>query len=231
MEDIALLTDAEEEEEKPGENDKVVMMTVHAAKGLEFPYVFVVGLEENLFPSQMALSDRKDLEEERRLFYVAVTRAERSLTLSYSQSRYKFGQLLYSEPSRFILEINRDLLNFSAPSALGSVPRQTSGLGEQRPLVRKTGAAPNAFSRKPEAPAPKPPQLKPGLKKVVPGSSSVSSGHQITLIAGQRVRHEKFGEGEVLSLEGDPPNEKANIRFASVGIKPLLLRFARLEII
>jgi DNA helicase-2/ATP-dependent DNA helicase PcrA len=231
MEDIALLTDAEEEEEKPGENDKVVMMTVHAAKGLEFPYVFVVGLEENLFPSQMALSDRKDLEEERRLFYVAVTRAERSLTLSYSQSRYKFGQLLYSEPSRFILEINRDLLNFSAPSALGSVPRQTSGFGEQRPLVRKTGAAPNAFSRKPEAPAPKPPQLKPGLKKVVPGSSSVSSGHQITLIAGQRVRHEKFGEGEVLSLEGDPPNEKANIRFASVGIKPLLLRFARLEII
>ena len=231
MEDIALLTDAEEEEEKPGDNDKVVMMTVHAAKGLEFPYVFVVGLEENLFPSQMALSDRKDLEEERRLFYVAVTRAERSLTLSYSQSRYKFGQLLYSEPSRFILEINRDLLNFSSPSALGSAPRQTSGFGEQRPLVRKTGAAPNAFSRKPEAPAPKPPQLKPGLKKVVPGSSSVSSGHQMTLVAGQRVRHEKFGEGEVLSLEGDPPNEKANIRFESVGIKPLLLRFARLEII
>lgn len=231
MEDIALLTDAEEEEDKPGENDKVVMMTVHAAKGLEFPYVFVVGLEENLFPSQMALSDRKDLEEERRLFYVAVTRAERNLTLSYAKTRYKFGQLLYSEPSRFILEINRDLLNLSVPSASASAPRQPSGFGEQRPLIRKTGTSAQAFPRKPEPPAPKPPQIKPGLKKVVSGPVSSAGVNQTNIMVGQRVRHEKFGEGEVLSIEGEPPNQKANIRFDAAGVKPLLLRFARLEII
>src|SRR5690606_3546424 len=106
--DVALLTDADNED--PNDNDRVTLMTVHAAKGLEFPYVYVVGLEEDLFPNQMAVNSRADLEEERRLFYVALTRAEKQCTLSYAMSRYKWGHLTSSEPSRFISEIDPQYL-------------------------------------------------------------------------------------------------------------------------
>ena len=112
--DVALLTDADSEDES--EKDRVSLMTIHASKGLEFPYVYIVGLEENLFPSMMALNSREELEEERRLFYVALTRAEKKVTLSYATTRYRFGQLTYGEPSRFIEEIDEQYINQNAQS-------------------------------------------------------------------------------------------------------------------
>jgi len=111
MEDIALITDADKDEDE--EKDRVTLMTIHASKGLEFPYVFVVGLEENLFPSQLSINSRDELEEERRLFYVAITRAMDQLTFSYAQSRFKYGNLIHSDPSRFLHEVDKAYLDFS----------------------------------------------------------------------------------------------------------------------
>uniref|UniRef100_UPI0024A9593A 3'-5' exonuclease n=1 Tax=Phaeodactylibacter xiamenensis TaxID=1524460 RepID=UPI0024A9593A len=113
LQDIALLTDADEK--KDDDNNKVSLMTIHAAKGLEYPYVYIVGLEENLFPSQLSLNSRSELEEERRLFYVALTRAEKEVNLSYAASRYRWGNLNYCEPSRFIEEIDQQFLEYNEP--------------------------------------------------------------------------------------------------------------------
>ncbi len=114
MEDVSLLTDVDNDKDDENNNDKVSLMTIHSAKGLEFPYVYIVGLEENLFPSQMALNAREDLEEERRLFYVALTRAEKRATLSFAETRYRWGQLVSAEPSRFIEEIEDKFIDSSA---------------------------------------------------------------------------------------------------------------------
>lgn len=212
--DVALLTDADSD--KNEERNHVTMMTIHSSKGLEFPHVFVVGLEENLFPSQMALHSRTDLEEERRLFYVAVTRAKNSCTLSYAASRFTWGQLITSEPSRFIDEIDAKFLHFDTP------PR-----GQGRSLGM-------GFSRQ-ERP------ISGGLNKPMGVASNLKSinelkgdqGRELTqkYMVGQNVEHSRFGKGKITKMEGVGSNQKATIFFPHHGIKNLLLQFANLQIL
>ena len=230
MEDIALLTDADEDVEDKDNADKVSLMTVHAAKGLEFPYVYVVGLEENLFPSQMALNSRSDLEEERRLFYVAITRAEKKLTVSYSQSRYKYGNLFQCEPSRFLDEIDEDLLEKPKENK----PAKKVNLTEVFPwgggssFKKNTGASPHES----KTPAPASPKVIPGNLKKINTSGSTQNVESIgDYVLGCKVEHDKFGTGEITKLEGISPNEKATIVFEEIGEKVLILRFAKLRIV
>ncbi|MCH2235483.1 MAG: UvrD-helicase domain-containing protein [Crocinitomicaceae bacterium] len=214
MVDVALLTDADTDNDE--DNDVVTLMTIHASKGLEFPYVFIVGLEENLFPSQMALNSRTELEEERRLFYVALTRAERKATLSFAMSRYRWGNLVTSEPSRFIEEIDSDHLEMAAASA-----------SKGRSLKQKSFEN-RAFGK----PKKQPLFTNKNLKRVS-AEDKVKSGKaasSLNLKVGNNVMHEKFGKGKVVGLEGDPAI-KATVFFPKVGNKQLLLKFARLELI
>jgi len=205
MQDVALLTDADNEEE---DNDKVSLMTIHAAKGLEFPHVFIVGLEENLFTSIQSISTRTDLEEERRLFYVAITRAMQKVTLSHAESRYRWGQFTITEPSRFLEEIDENLLD--------------------RP---KKVSMPTTFQR-PKASS----QPKPGFTSINK-TSAKSDGTQFdasdtaALQTGMQVEHPNFGIGKVMVVEGNGANMKATVYFNGVGKKNLLLRFAKLKII
>jgi len=232
MEDIALLTDADEDVEDKDNADKVSLMTVHAAKGLEFPYVYVVGLEENLFPSQMALNSRSDLEEERRLFYVAITRAEKKLTVSYSQSRYKYGNLFQCEPSRFLEEIDEDLLEKPQENK----PAKKVNLTEDFPwgggssFKKKTSASATP-SKTPTPPAPK--VIPANLKKINTKEAGITQNVESIgdYVLGCKVEHDKFGTGEITKLEGISPNEKATILFEEIGEKVLILRFAKLRIV
>ena len=217
--DVALLTDADQDDE---DGDKVSLMTIHAAKGLEYPYVYVVGLEENLFPSQMALNTREELEEERRLFYVALTRAMKEAALSYALTRYRWGQLIQNEPSRFIEEIDEKFLNLPTVSARKREPidfnsARTSFHGPM-PSDTKTAAPP-----------------KPGMKQVLTSPSSGATGSSVAssgdIAPGVEVKHARFGKGKVLKLEGEEPNIKATVFFPSAGQKQLLLKFAKLEVL
>jgi DNA helicase II / ATP-dependent DNA helicase PcrA len=219
MQDIALMTDADKVAETEEEKNKVVLMTIHASKGLEFPYVYIVGLEENLFPSQMSLTDRTDLEEERRLFYVAITRAEKRVNLSYSTSRYKWGNLIYCEPSRFIEEINSKYLDTSAVG-------KNAMFEEEEYSSKKTNTQKTAFVQRPIM----------GKKLVKINSASKTTSDFDTeslrdLQVGMQVNHERFGFGKVISMEGAFPNNKATVFFEGIGQKQLLIKFAKLSII
>ena len=216
MQDVALLTDMD----TSGEDDKnkVTLMTIHSAKGLEFPYVYLVGLEENLFPSIQSMSSRADLEEERRLFYVAITRARTKLTISYAENRYRWGNLINCEPSRFVGEIPEKFIDF---------PKKTT--------VRKeslfTG---NNFSNNLPGLKKEPPRAAPELKNFqklsnVSAKSAVPIEDLGEIQPGIEVEHERFGKGKVLSLDGEGPNKKATVFFPGVGQKQLLLRFAHLK--
>jgi DNA helicase-2/ATP-dependent DNA helicase PcrA len=219
MQDIALLTNDDNDKDKDA--DTVSLMTIHSSKGLEFPQVHVVGLEENLFPSQMALNSRTDLEEERRLFYVAITRAENKLTLSYSTSRFKFGTLISCEPSRFLDEIDAQYLelDFTAkPANSGklSFDDERNAWGKREDTFSKPKAPVKTTSILAKAHVPSP-----GFK---PSDTS-------NLQVGMEVEHERFGFGKVISLEGNKPDIKATIFFKEIGQKQLLLKFAKLNII
>lgn len=230
--DVALLTDADNEDD--GEREKVSLMTIHASKGLEFAYVNVVGMEENLFPSQMALNSREDLEEERRLFYVALTRAGKEVTLSYALTRYRWGQLSYCEPSRFIEEIDPQWVELPAPERAGSVPKPAGGVDFR--AARTAFSAGRSAKAEPETP-PIPVQPPPGFKKVSPSSSSPApalSGDYANpeeIQIGSEVVHDKFGKGKVTHLDGIHPDMKATIFFPSAGQKQLLLKFAKLRLV
>jgi len=198
-------------------------MTIHAAKGLEYPYVYIVGLEENLFPSQMALNTREELEEERRLFYVALTRAEKKATLSYALTRYRWGQLMQNEPSRFIEEVDEQYLNLPMVDARRPEPFDFNA-------ARTSFYKPMPSGKKPSAPP------RPGMKKVATAGSTASAeaapGVAVDgIAAGTEVKHARFGKGKVLKLEGEAPNIKATVFFPSAGQKQLLLKFAKLEVI
>ncbi|ALJ00249.1 ATP-dependent helicase [Rufibacter tibetensis] len=208
LQDIALLTDTDTKKEEEGEY--VTMMTIHSAKGLEFRNVFIVGMEENLFPSQMMLQSRADLEEERRLFYVAITRAEKKLTLSYATSRYQWGNLRAAEKSRFIDEIDPTFLNFKFGDERGPF---------EKVLQRKTPVAQLISpAKKPSAaPAYNPPA------DFTPSDTS-------NLQEGMRVEHPKFGFGNVTKIDNQGNSIKAIIEFEGVGEKTLLLSFAKLRI-
>lgn len=222
--DVALLTDADTDD---GDNDKIALMTIHSAKGLEFPYVFVVGMEENLFPSQMAMNSREELEEERRLFYVALTRAEKEACLTYATTRYRWGNLIFADPSRFIDEIE---VSFLDRRDLISKPRSVSGnedfasarkgffSGKQqqsaRELFKKTGPSPQPASTT--------------RSENSNYSGNIADPDEINV--GSEVLHARFGKGKVLSIEGNEQNRKATVFFPSAGQKQLLLKFAKLEL-
>lgn len=234
--DVALLTDADND--NPEDNDKVALMTIHSAKGLEFPYIYIVGLEENLFPSQLSINTRSELEEERRLFYVAVTRAETRCTLTYATSRYRWGQVTQCEPSRFIEEIDSKYLDTSManrePAPMHLSDDDTYPGGNSNPFRNKeflnkykssgNSSSSGSASKKPE---PKPTFGVPKNLKKISGTPSSSKLDNSKVIPGAQVMHDRFGKGKVLTVE----DGKATVFFPSHGQKQLLLQFAKLEII
>lgn len=226
LEDVALATDLDNEEDK--NSNKVSLMTIHLAKGLEFPFVYIVGLEEDLFPSAMSINTRTDLEEERRLFYVAVTRAEKQVYLTYSLSRYRWGKLIDSEPSRFIEEINDEYLEIITPKEERRFNPMIDAniFGDVKPnqvrFNKKNYTATKPSNNKPRVPK--------NLKKISNNSNAVNL-FDSKLTVGNIVNHQRFGNGEVLKIEGKGADLKAEIKFNSAGIKKLLLRFAKLEIL
>jgi DNA helicase II / ATP-dependent DNA helicase PcrA len=234
LEDVALATDLDRD---TGDDDRVALMTIHLAKGLEFPYVFVVGMEEDLFPSAMSLNTRSELEEERRLFYVALTRAEHQAYLCYAQSRYRWGKLTDSEPSRFIEEINDSFLEYMNPN-------ETSGY-RYKPTIDLDifGDVDKSKLRLAKPIAGTPPKRygdesvsSSTIRKLKPVSGTApNSGNSnlfdSKLTVGNIVMHERFGKGEILNLEGIGADKKAEIKFEVGGIKKLLLRFAKLDVI
>ncbi len=215
MEDIALLTDADNEDEE--DRNKISLMTIHSSKGLEFKNVFIAGLEENLFPSQLSVNSRSELEEERRLFYVAVTRAMDQVTFSHAQNRYRFGNLQQNDPSRFIAEIGEEHIEF--------VNSPTNSL-----LRHSTIPTFNRFAK----PATNTNQYKPVNNpsvKTFSNAPKFSGDDPDKLQAGMRVAHSRFGEGIIQAIEGNTVNRTAVIEFDKDGQKKLLLKFAKLRII
>jgi DNA helicase-2/ATP-dependent DNA helicase PcrA len=231
LEDVALATDLD----KDTGDDRVALMTIHLAKGLEFPYVFVVGMEEDLFPSAMSMSTRSELEEERRLFYVALTRAEKQAYLTYAQSRYRWGKLTDSEPSRFIDEIEGQYLEYLTPeeSNYRYKPMIDSDIfgdvdKSKLRLAKPVSGTPPKYITDNE---PKPDINIRKLKPVGTNAQGNTNLFDSKLTVGNVVMHERFGKGEIINLEGAGADKKAEIRFEVGGIKKLLLRFAKLEVI
>jgi len=233
LEDVALATDIDGDK---GDPDHVALMTIHLAKGLEFPTVFVVGLEEDLFPSAMSMNTRSELEEERRLFYVALTRAEKQAYLTYALSRYRWGKLIDSEPSRFIEEIDEQYLDIVTPieerrfnpmlsaEIFGDVePNKIRYKPAKQPVFKKG----NNIKKEPEKfKVTTPKNLKPVAK--TNGNTNLFDSK---LVVGNIVKHIRFGTGEVMKIEGAGADIKAEINFQHGGAKKLLLRFAKLEVI
>jgi DNA helicase-2/ATP-dependent DNA helicase PcrA len=239
LEDVALATDLDADK---GDSNHVALMTIHLAKGLEFPTVFVVGLEEDLFPSAMSMNTRSELEEERRLFYVALTRAEKQAYLTYALSRYRWGKLIDSEPSRFIEEIDEQYLDIVTPLEERRFNPMLSAdiFGD----VESAAINPNKIRYKPA----KQPDFKKGstttkkepekfpittpknLKKVTATNANTNL-FDSKLVVGNIVKHIRFGTGEVMKIEGTGGDVKAEISFQHGGVKKLLLRFAKLEVI
>ena len=231
LEDVALATDLDKD---TGDDDRVALMTIHLAKGLEFPHVFIVGLEEDLFPSAMSLNTRSELEEERRLFYVALTRAEHQAYLTYAQSRYRWGKLVDSEPSRFIEEIDSQYLEYLNPQDTGYRYKPLMDVdvfgdidkSKLRLAKPKAGTPPAYLTQDQPSPTANIRRLKPMTSHA--GSSNVVDSN---LAVGNIVMHERFGKGQIVNIEGVGADKKAEIRFDVGGLKKLLLRFAKLEVI
>jgi len=230
MQEITLMTSVDEEDEKDTDRNKISMMTIHAAKGLEFPFVFIVGLEENLFPSQLSVNSRSDLEEERRLFYVAITRAEKQAVLSYATSRYRFGNLLYCEPSRFLDEIDEAYMEIpleDTHEGFGGVFEKFRQNYQQahKPIGSNTGNT--GTSKTIGFKQPGKPLSRINFNQTTIGSVDVALNQ--SLVTGDLVFHEKFGGGKIINLEGRWPETKATIHFDKAGDKSLLLKFAKLK--
>ncbi|CAG5010181.1 ATP-dependent DNA helicase PcrA [Dyadobacter sp. CECT 9275] len=216
LQSVSLLTNADEPDENE-DHDRVTMMTIHSAKGLEFRNVFVVGLEEDLFPSQMMLESRQDLEEERRLFYVAITRAEQKLSFSYAESRYQWGRLKMCEPSRFLLEVDPKFLNVT----------KMLQTGPERPGAESSGTS---FVRNLTPRKPSEPRNMVSAAAHTP-SSDFSPSDTSNLTEGDKVEHMKFGFGTVIKMDINGTDRKATVKFDTVGDKTLLLSFAKLRIL
>lgn len=239
MQEITLLTDVDKEGEDEKNADKVTMMTIHASKGLEFPYVHIVGLEENLFPSQMALNSRSELEEERRLFYVAITRAEKKATISYATTRYRFGNIIYCEPSRFIDELDERCVEYAeeqvskkfSDSAFSRINNSGGfGFNKSEGGFKGKGQETETPFSKPISFSP-PKKLIPLAKRMAATNSPADTSANAALRVGSVVEHEKFGIGEVTGIEGVYPEAKATILFRSSGEKNLLLKYAKLKVV
>ena len=240
LQQITLLTDADDDKQN---TDVVKLMTIHAAKGLEFSCVFVGGIEETLFPNAMSINTREELEEERRLFYVAVTRAKHRLWLSYANARYRFGQLVQNEPSRFIEEMPAEYIDKSFAgggarnnsstdwgSAYERMNRGGIGFGDAANAEKRYGAPPTkkTENRKPEYLPVTPPVNK--IVEHIPTEGFVAS-NTADLQAGQQVEHQKFGFGNVVKVEGSAHNPVATIHFKMNGEKKIMLNYAKLRIV
>ncbi len=234
LQQIVLLTDTDDEKE---DADTVKLMTIHAAKGLEFEVVFVGGLEETLFPNAMSINTREELEEERRLFYVAITRAKHRLYLSHSNARYRFGQLQQNDPSRFLDEIPEAHLdksyagaaaknNASSQWSRGTAFERMQRNGFENSNSESGPAFPQKKESKPSYVVPARPQL----KEHVP-TENFAGSDTTNLAAGQKVEHQKFGFGEVVKMEGAAHNPIATINFETNGEKKIMLNYAKLRII
>lgn len=230
LEDVALLTD--HDNEKDEDRNKVTMMTIHSSKGLEFPYLYVVGMEEELFPSKLSTTSAQELEEERRLFYVALTRAQDRVSLSFAKARYKWGDMSYPRPSRFIKEIDPQYIDFSYEQEpeFGSFGSRISESDSSHERItsesrfqqkRKPGMRPKLSQSAP--------RIRPTNKAEANGNFEASDAS--TIQAGMHIEHQRFGKGKVLHLEGEAPNIKATVFFQNVGQKQLLLKFAKLKIV
>ncbi len=228
MEDVALATDLDNDK---GDDDRVALMTVHLAKGLEFPYVYIVGMEEDLFPSGMNMSTRSELEEERRLFYVALTRAEKQAYLTYTQTRYRWGKLIDAEPSRFLEEMDESFLEYLTPITENRYKSLLDvdifdDVDKSKLRLRKPVAG-----RPPTGPSEE--QLR-KLRRLRPVSSDTDknfSAADAKLNLGTLVEHMRFGKGEIKMIEGVGADTKAEILFENGGLKKLLLRFAKLKVL
>ena len=238
LQEVALLTDSDEENDNDNDassNERVSLMTIHASKGLEFNSVFVVGLEENIFPSPRACSSVRELEEERRLLYVAITRAEQRCFLSCAKSRYQYGSMMFNEPSRFLKEIDKQYLavegNAAGFKSQGSQPQPFQSRPQSQPYHEASQCNPFQST------------MPSGFRRVQTVSqrfqtsastqrmqASASSQRQ-TIHAGARVEHQRFGLGTVVAVEGVGENEKATIEFQNAGNKTLLMKFARLTVL
>jgi DNA helicase-2/ATP-dependent DNA helicase PcrA len=225
LEDVALATDLDQDDDPS--IDRVALMTIHLAKGLEFPYVYIVGLEEDLFPSAMSLNTRAELEEERRLFYVALTRAQERAFLSYTLSRYRWGKLIDAEPSRFIEEIDPQYLNrIVSEDRYQFKPFMDTSIFEE---VTDTSSFQKRKYIEKILTSPTPSQLQ-KLRKLEQKQDQVVAKAPLHLEVGMEVEHSRFGTGIVEALEGTGSDQKAAINFKGFGIKKLLLRFAKLKV-
>ena len=240
LQEVALLTDLDSDE--GDSNDKVTLMTIHSAKGLEFPTVFVVGLEENIFPSPMCTNSMRELEEERRLLYVAITRAEKHCILTCAQNRWRYGRMEYDTPSRFIRDIDPELLEVQSegggkPSfggSFGGGSRSPEWMQNPRPVATQFRADPKPRQVPPRQPEKPVDPFGPNFKRVHqavaprPMATDASAGD---LHEGIRIEHQRFGIGTVLKIEGTGENTKATVEFRNAGTKQLLLKFAKFKII
>lgn len=242
---VQLLTD--QDTDGDGSDDFITLMTVHSAKGLEFPAVFVVGLEEELFPNQMAQNSLRELEEERRLFYVAITRAKDYCMLTFAKSRYRFGSFAFCEPSRFLKDLDSRYVTFGSSMQQGrstqvQLRSMFNATNEQRGYVRSDYSLSGFSDRNKTSNE----QVQPikrvqnitrnsanlqRMSDVVRDASLRGMGTETQLIIGNIVSHDRFGMGEVVSVEGKGENAKAKIRFQNAGEKTLLLKFAKLKVI
>lgn len=248
LQEVSLLSDMDEDE---GEDmRKVTLMTIHSAKGLEFRTVFVVGMEENLFPNPMAGSSVREMEEERRLFYVAMTRAEQYCFLSFARSRFRYGKTEFATPSRFLQDIDSSYLKMAGgkpfpwdvsgrpslyrddeeetfrPSRRHSAYDMDGSGAPVRAVARVTGLKPLGNLKQDTRAAS---SATSGLTGPAPSSSRMSEGTALNV--GQTIEHERFGIGTVKKVEGSGENAKATVEFRNIGTKQLLLRFARFKII
>lgn len=218
LQDISLLTDADQDDKD--DKNKVSLMTIHSAKGLEFPYVYIVGLEENLFPGIQSVASRADLEEERRLFYVALTRAEKAAFISYAETRYRWGNLTICEPSRFLDEIDPAFIEF--PKKVINHPSDHNKFRfdeDDFPVKKSTPINTDRLKKIADS------------RQLSEEQEPFESADSEKIQAGMQVEHQRFGKGKVLSTEGNGPNRKATVFFPVVGQKNLILKFARLKIV
>ncbi len=228
LEDVALATDMDNDK---GDDNKVALMTVHLAKGLEFPYVYIVGMEEDLFPSAMSMNTRAELEEERRLFYVAITRAEKQAFLTYAQTRYRWGKLIDAEPSRFIEEIDESYLEYLTPITEHKYKPLINAdifddIDKSKLRLRKPSAG-----TPPKGPTEAQLQKLRRLKPVTSSADKNFNAEDANLSVGSVVEHVRFGKGKIVKIEGVGADTKAEINFENGGLKKLLLRFAKLSVI
>ena len=229
LEDIALLTDADKEVDD--DVDHVSLMTIHQSKGLEFPYVYIVGLEENLFPSQMSMTSRADLEEERRLFYVALTRAEKRATLSYALTRYRWGNLIDCEPSRFIEEIDDKYLDANFINVKPTIKPNKKQINTKYYKTNVPSRFNKSIDKKEHTIQRSKPTFVPRNFKKINPNTQTRQYIDPSYTEGMKVEHDRFGIGVICKLEGKGANKKISVNFTDVGEKTLLAKFAKLNIL